>query len=446
MTYHSSLFLGVDAGTTTLSLILFDAASCCVVHRLTLLSDSCLPQSQGQSLQNPRHIADLAADAVASVLDAFPDVSAIGVTGQMHGVVCLDEDGDPVSPLYTWQNQLADEAVCDEIRCKTGHIIHPGYGHATLYALARAGQLPERARQYGTIMDYIVMRLTGQKTPLMHATNAASLGLWDMQAGCLDDDALRALNLLPLQPPAVTTASMIAGHHRGIPVSVAIGDNQASFFGSVPDEAHSLLLNYGIGSQLSLVCASPDTPGGEIRPYLNGQYLLCRSALCGGRAYAMLERFFSEFVSQAGYGHQSHYETLNALAEEAYRAEKKLHVNTQFCGTREDPTLRGSITCIDEHNFTPGALALGVLQGMADELHSGFDPAAHPRIGHLIASGNAVRKNPMLRRLLQDTFSMPLSLPAHQEEAALGAALFGGVCAGALGYPQAKSTIRLHSN
>jgi len=64
----------------------------------------------------------------------------------------------------------------------------------------------------------------------------------------------------------------------------------------------------------------------------------------------------------------------------------------------------------------------------------------------MVASGNAVRKNPMLRRLLCDTFAMELSLPAHQEEAALGAALFGGVCAGALSYQQAKSQIRLDPN
>jgi len=375
---NSKLFLGVDIGTTTLSLTLFDAASRAVVHQLTFPNDSRLPDSQGQSLQNPQSIAGMALNAIASLLDAFPGVSAVGVTGQMHGVVCLDEQGTPVSPLYTWQNQLADEAVCKEIRRKTGHAVHPGYGHATLYALARAGQLPLQARQYCTIMDYLVMLLTGQKAPLMHATNAASLGLWDLHAGCFDESALRALNLSTLQLPAVTADCAVAGYHKGIPVSVAIGDNQASFFGSVPDETHSLLLNYGTGSQLSLVCASPDTPGGEIRPYLNGRYLLCRSALCGGRAYAMLERFFAEFAAQAGYGNAPQYETLNALAELAYQRKKKLHVCTQFCGTREDPSRRGSITEISEENFTPGALALGLLQGMADELHDGFIPAAHP--------------------------------------------------------------------
>lgn len=439
----SDLLLGIDVGTTTLSLVLFDPACHTVICHQTLPSDSFLPEGDG--VQDARRIADRVLDAIASLRASHPGVSAIGVTGQMHGVVCLDEDGFAVSPLYTWQSPLADGALCEEILKKTGHTVYPGYGHATLYALARNGSLPADARQYCTIMDYIVMRLTGRKTPLIHATNAASLGLWNLRAGCFDEGALRALALSPLRTPAVTADSCTAGDHEGIPVSVAIGDNQASFFGSVQDEAHSLLLNYGTGSQLSLVCASPDTPGGEIRPYLGGQYLLCRSALCGGRAYAMLEQFFSSYLLQAGYESTSQYETLNALAAAAYDEGKRLHVNTQFCGTRENPDLRGSITGIGETGFTPGALALGVLQGMADELHDGFNPAAHPQINRLVASGNAVRRNPVLHRLLSDTFSMDLYLPVQQEEAALGAALWGGVSAGVLSYPQAKHLIYLEA-
>ena len=61
----------------------------------------------------------------------------------------------------------------------------------------------------------------------------------------------------------------------------------------------------------------------------------------------------------------------------------------------------------------------------------------------MVASGNAVRKNPVLRRALCDAFGMPLQLPLQQEEAALGAALFGGVCAGLLTYDKAKALIRL---
>ncbi|MBR5301981.1 MAG: hypothetical protein IKU38_04025 [Clostridia bacterium] len=439
MTNPSPLLLGVDIGTTTLSLIVLDTAGGHVISRQTLPNGGI--QAGLQGIQHAHRIADQTLDAVAALCDAYPGIASIGVTGQMHGVLCLSGAGEAVSPLYTWQCTLADEPLCNAIAQKTGHAVHPGYGHATLHALAQSGCLPQNAQQYCTIMDYIVMRLTGRQTPLMHAANAASLGLWDLAGARFDEAAVRSL--IPLRAPQTTAESLAAGTYRGIPVSVAIGDNQASFFGSVRDEARSLLLNYGTGSQLSFVCASADTPGGEIRPYIGNQYLLCRSALCGGRAYAMLERFFAAFAVQAGYSEAAHYETLNALAAQAQRDTRRLQVSTLFCGTREDPGLRGSIAGIGEDNFTPGALALGVLQGMADELHSGFDAAAHPHITCAVASGNAVRKNPVLRRVLGDTFSMPLSLPIQQEEAALGAALFGGMCAGMLTYPQAKAFIRL---
>ena len=442
MMNHPELLLGIDIGTTTLSFLLISAHSGKVIHSMTLASSSTLPGSAAQGMQDAQHITHLVLDAVASLHEAFPAICAIGVTGQMHGVLCLNEEGSAVSPLYTWQSQLADSQICAEIHQKTGYSVHPGYGHATLYALARSHALHPQAVQYCTIMDYIVMQLTGRKAPLMHSTNAASLGLWDLETGAFDPQALDQLSLSPLRTPETSCCNRTAGFYKGIPVSIAIGDNQASFFGSVSDEMHSLLLNYGTGSQLSFVCASPDTLGGEIRPYIGNQYLLCRSALCGGRAYAMLEKFFSSFTVQAGGMYAPQYDLLNALAEEAYESRTRLSVRTQFCGTREDPSLRGSITGIGEDNFTPGALALGVLEGMAQELREGFDPAAHSHLCRAVASGNAVRRNPVLRRVLSDAFAMPLQLPIQLEEAALGAALFGGICAGIITCQQAKTMIR----
>lgn len=432
---NQPLFLGVDIGTTTLSFSI--AGSTGVVHTHTLPNDAALPASPG--MQDAQRIAALALDTAGALRQAYPAIAAVGVTGQMHGVVCLNEAGEPVSPLYTWQCPLADDACCEEIYRQTGLRVHSGYGYATLYALAQSGGLPQRARTCCTIMDYIVMRMTGRTQPLMHATNAASLGLYRMDSAFFDADALHALGLGSLVLPEVICDNRIAGLWGRIPVSVAIGDNQASFFGSVPDEAECALVNYGTGSQLSMVTSAMDAPpSSEVRPYLGGQYLLCRSALCGGRAYAMLEQFFAAYARQAGFA-CDHYAVMGTLAEQALREGAVLPVCTRFCGTREYPSLRGSITQLGEENFTPGALALGVLQGMVDELHEGmkdFPPAVQ-----LIASGNAVQKNPVLRTLLESTFAMPLRLSASCEEAAFGAALFGGLCAGRITYAQAKDMV-----
>ena len=70
--------------------------------------------------------------------------------------------------------------------------------------------------------------------PLTHCSNAASFGLFDLQNN-------RFTNPTPRQP-AVTSAPDIVGIWRDIPVCVAIGDNQASFMGSVSDP-HGALVN-----------------------------------------------------------------------------------------------------------------------------------------------------------------------------------------------------------
>lgn len=435
-----SILLGVDLGTTTLSFLAADTRTQTVLETVTLNHGAFLPAAApGFSEQDAGRIAQLTQQTLSALLDQYPDAAAIGLTGQMHGVVCVDKDGRAVSPFVTWQDARADAALCARILEATGRRIYPGYGCATLYADACAGRLPQAAQSFCSLMDYVAMHLTGASAPLMHESCADSLGLYDREAGRFDPEAFRALGL-SLAPPAVTRENRIVGTFRGVPLSVAIGDNQASFLGSVRDEAHSVLVNYGTGSQISMAVDTPvSVPGAELRPYIGGRFLLCASALCGGRAYAMLERFFAAY---AGAPAGTQYERINALAEKAYAGDARLSVCTQFCGTRSDPTLRGTVTGIGEENFTPAHLALGVVQGMVDELAQYY--AAFPSSGvhEVVASGNAVRKNPMLRRLIADTFSLPVRLCISREEAALGTALFGGLCAGVLSREEAGGLIR----
>ena len=67
---------------------------------------------------------------------------------------------------------------------------------------------------------------------------------------------------------------------------------------------------------------------------------------------------------------------------------------------------------------------------MATELHDMFLNMPHDHVNKLIVSGNAVRKNPALRKMLKEDFAMEVRMPAHKEEAAFGAALFSSMAAG----------------
>ncbi len=426
------LSAGVDIGTTTISLTVANITGQRQELSFNLPNRSSLPASESfRHEQDPECILACVTDALNGILTDHPGIRAIGLTGQMHGFVYTDADGLAVSPLYTWQDVRAAEpfddsrSYCEEIYRRTGETIRPGYGFATHFYNAENGLVPETAVSLCTIMDYIAMRLTGRKRPLMHPSNAAGLGLFSAADSAFQTSALEKLGGPKLDWPEIAADCSLVGWHRGIPVITAIGDNQASFFGSVSDEEGSILLNYGTGSQISLLDPDPSLPicgPLERRPHLNGRYLLCGCALCGGRAYALLERFFHLYQQAAGQGDHDQYETLNTLAEEALEKGYALPVRTTFCGTRQDPGLLGMISGISEENFTPGALTLGILRGMADELHA-LLPANQSAARRLIASGNAVRKNSAFQKVLSAAFGLPLLMPAISEEAAFGAAL-----------------------
>ena len=116
-------------------------------------------------------------------------------------------------------------------------------------------------------------------------------------------------------------------------------------------------------------------------------------------------------------------------------------MQTTFAGTRSNPQSKGAITGITVDNFTPEALSLGILQGMVDELYDFFEKMGADTSKAVVASGNVVQKNKAINWLLRDKFSSKVDVTAYQEEAALGAAMYGAVNVGAMTSEEAKSLI-----
>lgn len=420
--------LGLDLGTTTISAVVADMETKTVLASCTRKHDADLPtEDPREKIQSAQIMEAAARDILNQMLEQYPQVCAIGITGQMHGIVYLDAAGNLVSPLYTWQDQRGLE-ICADLTRRTGHALAPGYGLVTHCALEKSGAVPADARKLCTIMDYLAFSLCGKKRLLMHITNAASLGFFCLQEENFDEKALEAVGIDPSVLPEVTAETVVLGSYQDIPVTVAIGDNQASFLGSVQEPETMALANFGTGSQISRMVRKLDglqtESGIEIRPFLKGSYLLCGSALCGGKAYALLERFFRSFAVRCGLPEQNCYEILNAMAAEEITRKDLPRVTTTFCGTREDPLMRGSIEGIGQDNFTPQAFAAGLLLGMARELKELLERMPHTSVTGLIASGNAVRENPALVRALEQVFAMPVAVCACREEAAFGAACF----------------------
>ncbi len=439
--------VGIDIGTTNISVILID-----VVHKSVLESYTVANHSKTSTKDGFMEFdADWVLNKVRQLIDYFCErykvVHSIGFTGQMHGVVLVDKNGAAVTPFYNWQDQrgnelLGENTYCAEACLKSGYALHTGYGFTTLYYNQCHGLIPKEAVSFTTIMDYVAASLSGKAEMMVHATNAASFGLFDIKSGEFDKTAVAALGIT-ITLPRVVDEKTVVGYYKNVPIMVSIGDNQASFYGSIKDEEKMLLINFGTGSQISLVTDTcfETKEELEVRPYLGGKYLLCGCALCGGKAFEALERFFSAYIAHSGMENGTQYTVLNALTEKAYHETSALSVQTTFAGTRSNPQSKGAITGITVDNFTPEALSLGILQGMVDELYDFFEKMGADTSKAVVASGNVVQKNKAINWLLRDKFSSKVDVTAYQEEAALGAAMCSAVNVGVMTHGEAKSLI-----
>ena len=428
---------GIDIGTTTISGVVLEKEENgqAKILEAKTVENGCFIETgnEWERIQYAKEIVERAVNLLDYFLEKYPHVERIGLTGQMHGIVYVDKEGNCVSPLYTWQD--ARGSICDgdqiplteEIRERCQIHAASGYGLVTHIYNIRHNLVPDSALSFCTIMDYFGMYLTGRKKPLIHVSNAAGLGFFDSRKMCFEKEKLAEMGVDVNWLPDVCTEIEKLGTYRGRTVTTAIGDNQASFLGAAGDEENTLLVNMGTGGQISVLSDQLFSGEGiEARPFVNGKYLLVGASLCGGRAYATLEKFFRRFMKRATGNDEPLYGLLEEMAREGKEQSDKMEVSTRFNGTRINPDIRGGITNLSEENFTPEGLTYGVLHGMIKELYDMYQiiyKATGIEVNHLVASGNGLRKNQVLQEISSEMFGAELSLAIYQEEAACGAAV-----------------------
>lgn len=410
--------VGIDIGTTSVCGVLIDATTGCVEKSVTKNSSAFIEGcADWEKIQSVNKIMTVATDILESLIAASSEVGAIGVTGQMHGIVYTDKDGDAVSPLYTWQDGRGNLPYKDVTYAKYLNSFS-GYGNVTDFYNTENGIKPESAVSYSTIHDYFVMQLCGLKKPIIHTSDAASFGCYDLENNRFNYACTAE----------ITGDYRIAGEYKGIPVSVAIGDNQASVFSTLANE-EDILVNIGTGSQISVISDKiADNMQVETRPYFENKYLIVGAALCGGRAYSMLKNFYAEVL---GYikrvDDDEVYRIMNDMLRNAKSSSFK--VDTRFAGTRLNSEITGGISGITTENFTPSALTYGVLCGMTDELLNMYEKMGICKSG-IVGSGNGIRKNKALVRIFEERLGAKMKIPSHLEEVAFGAAMFAMIAGG----------------
>jgi sugar (pentulose or hexulose) kinase len=453
--------VGLDLGRTHVTGVLVDTAWRQVVRHAQRPNDAATkPILPTRAEQKPHRLRALVLEILAELAGDGTPVDSIALTGQMHGLLCVDAGGEPVTPLISWQDQrtwegqpgnltsldrlfsrlddLAPRQSSEQAWYENGCRIDHGYGAATLFWLVEQGELPATTHRVCTLPGWMAAQLTGT-LPVTDPTLAASWGSYSLPGGgwnvaFLDALGLDAQLMPPVRPSGEPLGGLLpelarrVGMQAGVPVLNAVGDGQAAYLGSVTDPAQELLFNLGTGGQICWMLPqfAPPTRAVETRPLPGERYLRVGASLCGGAAYAWLNHTVRGWLSDFGVHaeEQAIYERLNALAMTCNDAGS-LRVRTTFLGKRGDDSVQaGSIEGISLDNLQLGALARATLSGIIDELYDLYRAHASETASYsrLIATGGGLRRNPLLPGLIEERFGLPVHVHQQRGTAALGAA------------------------
>lgn len=421
--------IGIDIGTTSICAVSFDPSGGRIVKK-TAVANAFLPGEDGFYAQDAERIIMLAGKLADQLWQE--DVTAVGISSQMHGILYVDKEGRACSPFFTWKNEKGNEfwkdgkSYADWLGAHTGCHMASGYGSVTHFFLQKTGRIPANAVKLVNIGDYLVMRMTGSREPQTEVSLAASFGGFDLRNGRFLTDALREAGVHAGYYPDIVKSGTVVGEYRGAKVLCACGDNQASFFGAVKEPERSISVNVGTGSQVSVFHENlMETEAAEIRPFFGKGYLYVGATLTGGKAYEKLAAFFEEIFEKAAGMKVNGYGILEKLLKDA--RETDLQVFPSIYGTRDDSSRAGMIRNWKESNFHPEDLAVAFLDGMASELEGRYrilPEELKKGKREIMASGNGLRKNTGLVRAVERRFGMPVSFSECEEEAAFGAARY----------------------
>jgi len=466
-----SYYLGIDIGTTKVATVICNTEGGIVEYQ-SLATKADIDTSPEQSEQDSGKIFS----TVDTCIDALDEnnlkkIVSIGVTGQMHGVILWGKS--KISHLITWQDKRCNgDEFLDETEKKTGEKLSSGFGSASLAWTVKYGKLDPDYQHAATIHDYLVTCLCNLQHPVMDPTNAASWGLFDIFSQKWQKTNIDKLNIPYNFYPEIVPSGSVAGKlnsdyaekwgiNADIPVTVAIGDNQASLLATIKQWDKEISLTIGTGAQVSVILPpesdlkhnginnrniksenyaqnvqkdipnknafahSLDSSGScELRPFINGSYIAVAAPLCGGSAFAWLIDWFTQWCDTLGMKIPENTNLYDFFIKEGLKQGKNdLCIEPNFLGERYNSELRGKITNITLDNFTPGNVALALNEGIIRNLKSMIPDEFLNSKERIIASGNALRRTPLLVQAAEGIFGKPVEVIDSCEEAACGAAM-----------------------
>jgi gluconokinase len=376
---------------------------------------------------------------------------AIGFSCAMHGLLAVDDHGEPLGPLITWMDRrsapIAErwraDGTADRLYAKTGAPVHPMLPSCKLRWLAEESpELVARAAKFVSLKELFVFRWTGEW--LIDWGIASGTGLWDVRARAWCDEALSAAGVEPskLSEPAAPTTTRralrpsiasVLGIQTAIAVVLASSDGALANLGVGAVSDGELALTLGTSGAIRTIVAEPalDAHGRTFcYAFDDTKFVAGGPTSSAGAVLAALQALFlSELPAN------ERFDAAVALAEKAAPGANGLTVLPFLSGERAPywlAELRGGFAGLDL-SHTRGDVMRASFESVVFALGTVLD-ALREWIGTVsqIRLSGGLTHAAFVRQLVADVFACETQLTDQPEASAFGAAMFAGIAVGAV--------------
>jgi gluconokinase len=387
------------------------------------------------------------------------EVAAIGFSSAMHGVLCVDAAGEPISPEITWLDRRA-HAIADGWRAdgngsalyaRTGAPMHPMLPVAKLRWLAEhERELFARAKRFVGLKELVVYRWTGEW--LVDHGIASATGMLDLRTRDWDPLALQLAHVDPVRLSRPAQPSTALREFRpAIARQLGFGSETAVVLAS----ADGPLANIGVGSAPRGDVALTLGTSGAVRiladePILDAHgrtfcycaddahYVVGGPTSAAGASLDWIFRLLLDDVPQA-----DRFAQAVEIASHVAPGANGLVVMPFFGGERApywNSALRGAFDALDlAHDRS--TILRAAFESVVFGVYAVYEIVHElaPQTQRLLLSGG-LTKAPLVRQLLADVFGIPAVQPREQEASAFGAALLAAQAVGLI--PDAGAAAR----
>jgi xylulokinase len=447
----TSIILGIDVGTGGTRAVLLDETGKVIASATSEHAPISAPQI-GWAEQDPRDWWRATCAAIKECLqiaDARADeIAGVGLTGQMHGMVLLDDAGEALRPAIIWCDQRTEaqgRAITDKVGAR--HLIeltaNPALTNFTLTKIWWVQQhepaIWSRVRTILLPKDYARFRMTGARA--CDVADASGTLLFDVahrrwSAPMAEMSSINP-DLLPeiFESPDITgrisrDGARATGLRVGTPVVAGAGDQEAGAVGMGTVRPGAVSATIGTSGVVFAATATPTMdPQGRIHTFCHAVPDRWHVMGVTQSAGFSLRWFRDEFCGGRD-GKHATYDQLTAEAAKTKPGADGLLWLPYLMGERTphlDPDARGALVGLTAQH-TRGHIVRAILEGVAFSLRDTFTIFHELKLPiESIRLGGGGARSPLWRQIQADVYGMPVEILEAEEGAAYGAGLLAGV-------------------